>query len=129
MKTLLLAALLIGPSATIPLPPQTGSIAGEWDAEMTTPGGVRSFKIVFQVEGEKLTGTVKRAAGDVPLVGTIKADTVRFSYSVLYNDNALELTMLAVVSGDTMKGTVDFAGAAQDAFSARRAKPAGTSKP
>ena len=128
MKTLLLAALLIGSSATISFP-QTGSIAGEWDAEMTTPGGVRSFKIVFQVEGEKLTGTVKRAAGDVPLTGTIKGDTVRFSYSVLYNDNPLELTMVAVVSGDTMKGTVDFAGAAQDAFSARRAKPAGPSKP
>ena len=129
MKTLLLAALLMGPSAPSPLPPQTGSIAGEWDAEMTTPGGVRSFKIVFQVEGEKLTGTVKRAAGDVPLVGTIKGDTVRFSYSVLYNDNALELSMVAIVAGDTMKGTVDFAGTAQDAFSARRAKPAGAPRP
>ena len=124
MKTLLLAALLLGPS-TPTLPVQAPSIAGEWDAEMTTPGGVRSFKIVFQVTGEKLTGTVKRAAGDVPLTGTIKGDTVRFSYSVLYNDNALELTMEAVVSGDLMKGTVDFGGAAQDAFSARRAKPAG----
>ena len=128
MKTLLLTALLLGPSAPTPLL-QTSSIAGEWDAEMTTPGGVRSFKIVFQVEGEKLTGTVKRASGDVPLTGTIRGDTVRFSYAVLYNDNALELTMVAVVSGDTMKGTVDFAGAGQDQFSARRAKPAGATRP
>ena len=124
MKTVLLAALLLGPPPPT-LSAQAPSIAGEWDAEMTTPGGVRSFKIVFVVAGEKLTGTVKRAAGDVPLTGTIKGDTVRFSYSVLYNDNALELTMEAVVSGDLMKGTVDFGGAAQDAFSARRAKPAG----
>ena len=128
MKTLLLAALLLSPSATNPIS-QAAAIAGEWDAEMTTPGGVRSFKIVFQVEGEKLTGTVKRAAGDVPLTGTIKGDTVRFSYSVLYNDNALELTMVAVVSGDTMKGTVDFAGAGQYLFSARRAKPSGATRP
>lgn len=97
------------------------SIAGEWDASINTPGGTRSFKIVFQVDGEKVTGTVKREAGDVSLAGTIKGDTLRFSYTVLYNGNELELAMVAKVTGDTMTGTVSFAGQAEDVFSAKRA--------
>lgn len=97
------------------------SVAGEWDAAINTPGGVRNFKIVFQVSGDTLTGTVKRDAGDVPLTGTIKGNLVKFSYTVNYNGNDLVLTMNATVDGDTMKGTVDFGGQAEDEFSARRA--------
>src|SRR5688500_20208275 len=99
MKTLLLAALLLSPSATTPFS-QTGSIAGEWDAEVTTPGGGRSVRIVFQVEGEKLTGPVKRASGDGPLAGTNKGDTDGLSHSVHENDNGRELTGLAGEQGE-----------------------------
>jgi len=97
------------------------SIAGEWDATMSTPGGVRNFKILFQDDGGQLTGTVKRTTGDVPLTGTRKGDTVTFSYSITYNDHPLELTVATIVTGDTMRGTVDFGGVAQDEFSAKRA--------
>jgi len=99
------------------------SIAGEWDASINTPGGVRNFKIVFVVDGEKLSGTVKREAGDVPLSGTVKDSAVRFSYTVVYNGNPLTLTITATLDGDSLKGIVDFGGAAEDEFSARRQKP------
>jgi len=118
MKTLLLAVAMI---VLAPAPAPAQSIAGEWDAGMNTPGGPRNFKIVFQVKGDSLTGTVKRQAGDVPLVGTIKGDTVSFSYGIAYNDNTLTLSVRAIVTGDTMKGTVDFGGAASDEFWAKRA--------
>jgi len=126
MKTLLLSLLLGASPLAAPVAAQ--SIAGEWDATMNTPGGARSFKIIFQVDGQKLSGTVKRQAGDVPLTGTIKDSLVTFSYTVDYNGNPLTLTMTATVKGDAMKGTVDFGGAAQDEFSAKRASkppPAG----
>ena len=87
---------------------QAQSIAGEWDAAMNTPGSVRNFKIVFNVSGDSLTGTVKRQAADVPLVGTIKDNVVRFGYTVNYNGNPLQLTVTATVTGDSMKGTVAF---------------------
>ena len=99
------------------------SIAGQWDATMNTPGGVRNFKIDFQVNGDTLSGTVHRTAGDVPLHGTIKGNAVTFSYTIKYNENDLILTMTTTLDGDTMKGTVDFGGAAQDEFSAKRAPP------
>ncbi len=119
MKRLILVAAMFGVALTTDLSAQ--SIAGEWDASINTPGGARSFTIVFQVNGDTLTGTVKREAGDVPLAGTIKGSAVRFSYTVNYNGNPLELTITATVTGDAMKGTVDFAGAAEDEFWAKRA--------
>ena len=120
MKRILLSAALC--CVTLTSAASAQSIAGEWDAAFNSPGGVRNFKIVFQVHGDTLTGTVKRQAGDVPLSGTIKGNAVHFSYTVDYNGNALELTISAVVTGDAMKGTVDFAGAAQDEFWAKRAE-------
>ncbi len=118
MKRLLLSLALATITFTTAAAAQ--SIAGEWDAAMNTPGGVRNFKIIFEVKGDTLTGTVKRGAGDSQLRGTIKGNVVNFSYTVNYNGNDLTLTMNATVDGDTMKGTVDFAGAGEDEFSAKR---------
>lgn len=110
------------PSVTYLVPVQAQAVAGEWDASYNTPGGPRAFKIVFAVQGDSLSGTVKRSDGDVPLKGTIKGDQVSFSYTIAYNNEALNLTIVAKVTGDTMVGTVDFAGMAQEEFSAKRAK-------
>ena len=38
-----------------------------------------------EVDGEKLSGTVKRANGDVALTGTIKDDVINFSYTITYS--------------------------------------------
>lgn len=122
MRMLLLLGLLSGALSGSSVSAQ--SIAGEWDASYNTPGGIRGFRILFQVDGEKLTGTVRREAGDSPLAGTIKGDTVRFSYTISYNGNTLELSIAAMVKADSMRGTVDFGGAAEDDFWAVRvAKP------
>ena len=100
-------------------------ITGEWDASMNTPGGARTFRIMFKQDGEKLTGTIKREAGDTPLEGTVTGNNVKFAYSIAYGGNPITLTMTAVVAGDEMKGQVDIASQMQDAFSAKRvaAKP------
>ncbi len=107
---------------------QAQSVAGEWDGLMNTPGGARPMKIVFKQEGEKLTGVVKREAGDAPLTGTIKGNKVEFSYTVNYGGNALVLTMTTTVTGNEMKGTVSFGGQAEEEFTAKRAAaPSGAS--
>jgi len=97
------------------------SVAGEWDGALNTPGGARPFKLIFKVDGEKLTGTAKRTSGDVPLTGTIKGDVITFEYTVNYNDNALTLSFSGKVTGDNMGGTVSFGGNAEDTWSAKRA--------
>ena len=72
MKRLLLSLALA--TVTLTTAAAAQSIAGEWDAAMNTPGGVRNFKIIFEVKGDTLTGTVKRGAGDSQLRGTIKGN-------------------------------------------------------
>ena len=121
-KILMMTVLAIGlflPGGAVMA--QTSTVAGEWDAAMNTPGGVRNFKIVFKADGEKLTGTVKRSAGDVPLEGTIKGNDVQFAYTINYNGNDLVISMTGKLDGDSIKGTVSFNGAAEDEWSAKRA--------
>lgn len=119
MRTLFLAVVL---SAFTAVPQAAAqSIAGEWDATMNTPGGTRAFKVVFQVQGDSLSGTVKRPSGDVPLRGSVKGNEVTFAYTIEYGGNPLVLTVTATVAGDTMKGSIDLGGGAQEAFAATRA--------
>ena len=105
------------------------SVAGEWDASMNTPGGPRPFKLVFKVEGEKITGTAKRPNGDVPVAGTIKGDEVSFNYTIDYNGNAVTVSFTGKVKGDAMGGTVYFNENASDEWSAKRTPPPAKTKP
>lgn len=100
---------------------QTKSVEGDWDGSFNTPGGPRPLKFVLKVDGEKLTGTVKRSSGDVPLTGTIKGSDITFSYTISYNGNDLTMSFTGKVSGDAMSGSVSFAGNAEDSWSAKRA--------
>jgi hypothetical protein len=105
------------------------SVAGEWDAAMNTPGGARPFKVLFVQQGETLSGTVKRATGDVPLEGTIKGTAVKFRYMISYNGSAIAMEVTSTLAGDEMKGSVDIAGQMQEAFTAKRAAGAAPTTP
>jgi hypothetical protein len=122
-STILFTILL----SLLSLPALAQSAAGEWDVAMNTPGGVQNFKAVLKIEGEKVTGEVRRATGGLPVEGTAKGREVQFFYTVKYNDNDLRITMSGAVDGDTMKGVVDFGGFAQDEWSAKRAGAAAAS--
>ncbi len=100
---------------------QAKSVAGEWDASMNTPGGARPFKLTFKVDGEKLSGTVERSSGNVPLQGTIKGSDINFSYLINYNGHDLELIFTGKVDGDNISGMVSFGGNAEDEWGAKRA--------
>lgn len=99
---------------------QTASVAGNWDGEFNTPGGARPFKMTLVVDGEKLTGTVKRPTGDAPLSGTVKGDDINFSYTINYGGRDLTLMFIGKVSGDSMSGTISFGGQAEESWSAKR---------
>lgn len=108
-------------SALLAAPATAQSIAGEWEASMETPGGTMSTsRVIFQLDGQKVTGTVKRAAGDAALTGTIVADTLRFTYMIEYSGNAFGMAVVAVVAGDAMRGSISFGGQAEAAWTAAR---------
>lgn len=117
MKKLLLSLVLSFVAITTAA---AQSVTGEWDASMNTPGGARSYRLILKQDGEKLSGTVKRESGDVPLQGTVVGNDVKFAYSIAYGGNPITLTVTMKLAGDTMDGQVDIAGQVQEAFSAKR---------
>lgn len=88
---------------------------------MNTPGGSVPLKLIFVVDGEKLTGTAKRSRGDVALVGTVKGSDIAFSYTIDYNGNPFTVSFAGKVDGDKINGVVTM-GSTDESWSATRAK-------
>jgi len=114
--TLLVALLACGTLAGA----QGSPVAGEWEINMNTPGGVRTFKALFNVDGEKLTGEVRRPTGNVPLKGTVKGGSIEFSYTIGYQGNDVEITMAGKLDGDGAAGSVSFNGNPAEEWNGRR---------
>ncbi len=123
VKRLLIAAALVFAAST---PVAAQSVAGTWNATMTTPGGTSDFKILLRTSGDSVSGTVFRQTGEVPLRGFMKGDSLHFTYTIVYGEQPFPLTIHVKVTGDAMSGVVDFDGKAEEPFSAKRqpaAKP------
>ncbi|MBL0940843.1 MAG: hypothetical protein IBJ03_18270 [Gemmatimonadaceae bacterium] len=118
LKPILILAFTVAAAA------QT-SVAGDWDMTYSTPGGPRTYRIKLKTDGDKVTGTVQRPTGEVPLTGEIRRDSVFFTYSIVYNDSPLAMNVAAKVAESKMTGSIAFAGQMQEALTATRvpAKP------
>lgn len=99
---------------------QTSPLSGQWEIGMNTPGGIRTYKATFRIDGERLTGEVERSTGNVELKGTVKGDAIEFSYTINYQGNPVEVTMAGRIDGDTAGGSVSFNGTPAEEWSARR---------
>ena len=102
---------------------QGKSVAGTWNASVTTPNGGGNPTLTFAVKGDSVTGTVKRPTGEVvPLRGTIKGSDLTYSYTITSDGQSVPVTVKAKVVGDSLSGTMDFAGAMTGQITAKRAK-------
>ena len=123
---LLLAAVMMlvsHPVAAQSKSAQTKSIAGTWNATVTTPNGGGNPTLTFAVKGDSVTGTVKRPTGEViPLRGTIKGNDLTYSYTIAPNAQEILVTVTAKVVGDSLGGTMSFGGAVTGQITAKRAK-------
>ena len=63
-------------------------------------------------------------ANVVSVKGTVKGNTLNFSYTVDYNGNNITLIFTGKVTGDAINGSVSFGGQADDEWSAKRTPPA-----
>jgi len=102
---------------------QGKSVAGIWNASVTTPNGGGNPTLTFAVKGDSVTGSVKRPTGAVvPLRGTIKGSDLTYTYTIASNGQPVQVTVKAKVVGDSLSGTMDFAGAMTGQITAKRAK-------
>ena len=87
---------------------QAKSVAGIWNATVTTPNGGGNPTLTFAVKGDSVTGTVKR-------------NDLTYSYTIAPNGQQVLVTVKAKVVGDSLGGTMDFAGAMTGQITAKRA--------
>ena len=121
-RSTILATLvtLIGSGAALA---QGKSVAGTWDATVTTPTGSGKPTLTFVVKGDSVTGSVARPTGEVlPLKGTIKGQDLTYTYTVTVQGQDLLVTVKATVAGDSLNGTINFGGAMNGEIHAARSK-------
>ena len=103
------------------LPLVAADISGRWEFAVETDQGTGNPTFVFKQEGEKLTGTYSGLFGKADVAGTVKGDSVEFSFKVTTENQTIILNYKGVIESPTrMKGKVDFSGLASGTWTATR---------
>jgi hypothetical protein len=119
MRILSIAIAVLG---VLPFVAPAADISGKWKASFTTPDGQqRENTFDFKVDGDKLTGTVSSALGEVPIQdGKIGGDNISFSVTRNFGGNEVKILYKGKVSGDEIKLKVE-AGERSFEMTAKRA--------
>lgn len=83
---------------------------GTWTWTMTTPNGqTRTNHLKLKLEGDKLTGSVSGRNGDTAIDGAkLEEDKVSFSVTRERDGNKFTQKYSGKISGDTIKGKIEF---------------------
>jgi len=95
----------------------TPKLDGTWDVTINNPDRTITEQWIVQQDGDKLTGKVKNARGELPLEGTVDGTTVR----VQVTNGDMQYQIHASVVGDSMDGTIKM-GKSEFLWRAKRAK-------
>jgi len=115
--TFVFAALLV---LAIPEFAQTPGVTGDWELIINSPQGSRTANATFKQDGEKLSGVLRGARGELPIEGTVKGKEVKFSYPYKNAELEFTITMTGTLDGDAIKGTADYGGLAEGDWTAKR---------
>jgi len=87
---------------------QTVGVAGKWETTRETPRGTMTSTFTFNVDGNKLTGTVGSQRGDTEISeGTVEGNKISFKVVMTMGDNSFEMSYSGTVEGDTITGTME----------------------
>jgi hypothetical protein len=92
---------------------------GSWDVTVESPRGKSTALLVIKQEGDKLSGSMKRQSGEVPLnsIG-VKGNEITFSMTINAQGQDIVITYKGKVEKDAMSGEADFGGFATGPWSA-----------
>ena len=103
---------------------QSANAAGTWDTTLTSPQGTFNFQLILKQDGEKLSGMVKSARGEIPVEGTANGKDIKLKYTIKFQDNDMLITLTGALDGASIKGSADYGGLADGEFNAKRASDA-----
>lgn len=95
---------------------QATNVTGEWAFDVTTDQGGGTPTLVFKQDGEKLTGKYTGTLGAADLTGTVKGNAIHFTFTVDVQGQQAPVTYDGTVEKNTMKGTLNIAGAINGTF-------------
>ena len=116
-------AVVVFVAASVSSAATQDSVAGTWNLSVVFDQGSGAPTVVFQQDGEKLTGTYTGQMGEYPLKGTFKDTKIAFTVSVNMQGNEIALVYTGALEADgTLKGTVDLGGMAGGTWTGKKAK-------
>ena len=94
---------------------------GKWKGDMKTPNGdMLEINFNFQVNGEKLTGTVTNTYGEEQITeGTVKGDAISF---IILAGGQFKITYKGKVVGEDLKFNVTIGDMGDGELTAKRVK-------
>jgi hypothetical protein len=97
-------------------------LSGKWKGEMKTPNGDSlEINFNFQVNADKLTGTVANSYGEEQITeGVVKGDAI--SFVVLAGGGQFKITYKGKVVGEDLKFNVTFGDMGDGELTAKRVK-------
>ena len=112
MKTVIRMACGLGLLISLAM---AADISGKWIGDMPGRGGdTAPTTFTFKVDGEKLTGSMTGAQGDMPLQeGKVAGNQISFSTTFDAGGNTIKILYKGTVSGDQIKMTREREGAGQ----------------
>jgi hypothetical protein len=124
LLTVWVLVLVLPALATARTPSQSDkvNITGVWDIQFDMGGNTANVQATYKQEGEKLTGTqTSPMEGPAsPLEGTVTGNDVKYTITFDMGGQQGKITFTGKVEGDTMKGSFDFAGMGETAFTAKK---------
>ncbi|MBI3261559.1 MAG: hypothetical protein HYZ58_00235 [Acidobacteria bacterium] len=96
-------------------------VTGTWVLTVETSQGSGTPTFTFKQDGEKLTGKYVGQFGEATLTGTVKGQTIDYSFTIDAQGTPLEVTYAGKVENkDSMSGSVNYGGVAQGTFTGKR---------
>ena len=111
MRTILVAGILL----TIGLCAQAADLAGKWSGDVPGRGGATApGTFTIKVDGDKLTGSMTGAQGELPLQeGKVSGSQFSFSTTIDAGGNSIKILYKGTLSGDQLKMTREREGSGQ----------------
>jgi hypothetical protein len=116
------AVIVMAGGATGALAQAKIDLTGKWLFTVETTAGTGTPTVTLKQDGEKLTGHYSSTnLGEADLTGTVKGQSVNFTFEGNVQGNAVPVTYAATIeSKDAMKGTIDIGGVATGTFTGKR---------
>jgi hypothetical protein len=84
------------------------SVAGKWTLDVDSPQGATKVNLMLTVDGEALKGTIASDMGETAFTGTVKDNTIKFSFDFAGPQGPVSITTTGTVTGDEIKGEMDY---------------------